>query len=324
VETHTNVNILAVVNERNGDLGTFAMCELYTGGTQADYAMGVWVDAGDAVTCAMTVAFTNPGTYPLQVRVRTAEREWDTGNNTDTATIQVNGAAPRFYAYGMFSQVSVADSSLRYEYWNDAVAGSGRESRSERFTVSRHQSASLYGFMPSPVVGPVSARMSMSSGGRIADPMEWSSPGREPEASSWCTSQTQGRTIFSMCSYGGQMNGGTQVSYALTAGSVTYHSMEYSRTWDGIYGEWVYHWNSDSAYDDTVPLGDDWTFNLLLSTTSGEYDLSRSMQLVPVTTVDQSSPYACTEWEDPWWGWSSKSCSQGSYRGVITWGFVTD
>ncbi len=155
VESGTPVNILAVVSEANGDMGASVWCELYVGGYFADFVPGAWVDAGDAVTCAMTYSFATPGTYPLEVRVSTPGlREWDTGNNTDTATIQVNGESPRFYTSASFWQSIAVNTTITYQSWIDHAAGTAREYSSERAETSTRQSATLYGHMPIQVDGP--------------------------------------------------------------------------------------------------------------------------------------------------------------------------
>ena len=115
VQSNTWVNILAVVSENNGDVGTYAACELYVGGEFVDAAEWVWVDAGDAVTCAMTWNFPVPGSYPVEVRARTwLYQEWDSADNADTATVQVNGEAPRFSTIAWFTSVP-ALSNWQYE-----------------------------------------------------------------------------------------------------------------------------------------------------------------------------------------------------------------
>jgi hypothetical protein len=45
---------MATVSEHNGDMGAYAFCELFVAGESADFADAMWIDAGDAVTWALT------------------------------------------------------------------------------------------------------------------------------------------------------------------------------------------------------------------------------------------------------------------------------
>jgi hypothetical protein len=323
-ETNTYVNVLALVREHNGDLGTEAVCDLYVGGELVDWGWGVWVDAGDAVTCIMTFSLQTPGTYPLEVRVRTASgREWDTGNNADSATIQVHGDSPRFYTSAWFEQLTSVDSFAMHEWWRDAQWGTSGEYEFELASTATSQWASLYGYMPARITGPLGLRISMSTGGRVVDAGEWTHDlGDDPV---WgCADRWDGRAMFWLCTGGGPVSGFTQFSYSWLAGAVTYHSREYSRIWDELSGtEYVYHWNYDYAYGETVPLGDDWTFDVRLTTTGGEHVVTRPLPLVRSEPLGWSSPYTCYSWEYDW-GWSGTHCSGGTSYQQWTTGYQTD
>jgi hypothetical protein len=98
------------------------------------------------------------------------------------------------------------------------------------------------------------------------------------------------------------------------AGAVTYHSQGYSRTWDQLNPEGsVYHWNDQYGSDDTVPLGDDWTFDVRLNTAGGEHVLTRVAQLVRTAPDGWSNPSTCHSSEYPEWGYSSTYCIAESH-----------
>ena len=322
VEANTHVNVMGVVRERNGDLGAFAYCELYVDDEMVDIVWNLWVDAGDAVTCATTVSFSTPGTYALRMRVRTPswEREWDTENNTDTATVQVNGETPQFYTSAGFSHsTSVQVDSLR-ETWEYPQEGWGNEYGAVFEQVYTGQYGDMYGTMPARMSGPADLRLGMSTGGRVVDAAELS----VPDSFQGCTSYWGGRTTFHLCSNGDLSSGRTTFNYSYMAGAVTYHSREYSRVWDHLTGEEsVYHWNTDSAYDETVPVGDDWTFTVRFSTPSGEHDLSRTLLLEPYGYA-WALPYECYAWGDPSWGYHGTSCSGVTYREWGVAGYTAD
>jgi hypothetical protein len=323
-QTGTPLNVLATVRERNGDMGAYGVCELLVGGEPVDYGWGVWVDAGDAVTCALTWTPQVPGTYPLEVRVRMPwDSEWDTTNNTDTDTVQVTGEGPRFHTSAYFDQTTTVDSSRYFDSWINTQEGYGYEYSDERFETFTGQQAYFHGSMPASISGPLDVRVSMSTGGRVVDTAEWS---YEAGGSFWCTDHWTGRAAFWMCSGGGMAWQFTDFSYAFTAGSVTYHSRGYSKAWDQLSSpeEYVYHWNHDYSFDDTVPLGDDWTFDVRLNTPGGEHVLNRSLQLVRSEPWGSSYPYECFSWEDPDWGFTSKYCIGYSYRSQSISGFESD
>jgi hypothetical protein len=323
-ETNMPLNVLAVVRERNGDMGASGECQLYVGGEPVDYARGVWVDAGDAVTCAMTWTPHAPGTYPLEVRISSLVREWDTGNNSDTATLTVHGERPRFYTTASFEQTTSVDSSAEFSSWQETRWGYGREYRNDQFLISTLQQAGMYGHMPARTTGRVDLRVSMSSGGRVMDAGEWTYDAGDD--TSWCTDHWSGRAMFWICSSGGVSSAHTDFSYAFLVGAVTFHSQGYRKRWEQFSNpdESGYHWNNEVSWDDTVPLGDDWTFDVRVNTAGGEHVVTRALQLTRSEPWSWSYPYSCTSWEDPEWGISSTYCEGGSYRRDTISGYAAD
>jgi hypothetical protein len=62
-------DIAASVRELNGDVGAVADCVLIVDGVAVDRAAGIWVDAGDAVSCAFVHVFATVGSHGVTVRV---------------------------------------------------------------------------------------------------------------------------------------------------------------------------------------------------------------------------------------------------------------
>lgn len=308
--TGTPVTILAAVREANGDLGTYAVCELRVGGQVVDWGEPAWVDAGDVVTCAMAWTPQVAGTYPVEIRVATSyDAEWDTGNNTDTATIQVHGDGPGFTTAASFYQTTQVDSMVRYESWR--IGQYNYEYRDETVNASTQQSASFWGTMPARLTGSIDVRATMSTGGQLADQIEWTHVADDQEGY-WCTLQWGSRAMFRMCAGGSLAYPWTEFAYSLTAGAVTYHSQAFSRTWDDLSGtESVYHWNNEFAYDNVVQPADDWTFDVQL----GTHTLHRSLQLARSAPWTFSYPYYCNTWEEPAWDYSSSNCSGSTHSG---------
>ena len=63
------VHITATIVELNHDTGARATCVLSVDDRPVDRAEGIWVDAGDTVSCAFARAFTSGGLHQFQVDV---------------------------------------------------------------------------------------------------------------------------------------------------------------------------------------------------------------------------------------------------------------
>jgi len=92
------VTIEAVIREGNGDLGAHANCVLKADGVVIDHANGIWVDAGDAVTCEFRHAFDTLGQKQLTVEVTdVVPGDFNTTNNSRTATLDIVSASTPLY-----------------------------------------------------------------------------------------------------------------------------------------------------------------------------------------------------------------------------------
>src|SRR5262249_3409393 len=89
----TPVVITATVTETNGQVGTRTDCVLYVDGQPVDRADDIWVDAGDAVSCAFSYTFPRAGTYQVEVRASGGSAVGSLQANAgDTALLDVGGA----------------------------------------------------------------------------------------------------------------------------------------------------------------------------------------------------------------------------------------
>jgi hypothetical protein len=319
VKTYTPVTILALVSEHNGDMGANTVCELYIDGQWADHAYGVWVDAGDAVTCAMSWSPATPASRSVEVRVRNLEiGEWEPADNVGTATVEVVAGNPTFRAYALFRQVISVDSALFHQRWSNSRTGLAGEERSDFYSRVVDQWGRLDGWMPGEISSEVGVRVSMSTDGRVLHSAEW------PEAGSygpwgWCTSRWDGPAVFTLCARGGA----TTFEYNVTGGAVTYHSLEYSRIWDQLTGEdqYFYHWTSGYAWDERMEIGSDMTFDVRLDTGEDEHVVTRTLQLVPTEPWVYLDPYRCGTWDDPETGYTDTLCSLYHSRQEYIYGF---
>lgn len=103
-------SITATVSERNGDVGARADCLLYVDGEPADRSRGIWVDAGDAVSCRFVQHFMSPGARHLEVRVaNVAPADYDVANNSATRDVDV--VWPNAFTYSASADVFADTSS---------------------------------------------------------------------------------------------------------------------------------------------------------------------------------------------------------------------
>ncbi|HLM66320.1 MAG TPA: hypothetical protein VK358_02280, partial [Longimicrobium sp.] len=130
---------------------------------------------------------------------------------------------------------------------------------------------------------------------------------RAPDAAGQsCVSQSivnQGG-LFTLCSTGTGFDGSTTFGYTRFAGTVTYHSRGFSRTWDNVAGtETYWTWNdSPETYaggGQMRQLGTSAGIALAITDGVGAYEIDAA---VPLTAFDQmlsEVPYTCRQ--EPWW-----------------------
>ncbi|MDQ3280452.1 MAG: hypothetical protein M3Q69_03480 [Acidobacteriota bacterium] len=116
VYTGVPTMINAVVAEHNGDTGARANCVLSVDGHEVDRANGIWIDAGDAVTCGFDYTFPTTGTKSLQVRVDSVSpADWDTANNSISQSVRVVSPIPEWIAsahdraWSTYNKIDAAD-----------------------------------------------------------------------------------------------------------------------------------------------------------------------------------------------------------------------
>ena len=88
--TNMPVPFFATIAELNGDWGARADCVLSVNGTAVDQATGIWVDAGDVVSCQFAYVFEVAGTYTVSLSAGNVRPgDWDTANNIASRSITI-------------------------------------------------------------------------------------------------------------------------------------------------------------------------------------------------------------------------------------------
>lgn len=350
--TGVRIGILGVVAERNGDVGARANCLLYVDGALADAAIGIWVDAGDAVTCAFSHTFTTAGEHTVEVRADSVHPgDYDLSNNADATTIDVV-ARPQLFVFEATAQEAFDSLDSRStQAWRDS-AGSYGESLFRMTQRNRTQTAMISGRSPVAMSGPFRVDVSQRGDSTIHSASYYGMP-RDTfpadtvpndtvpsdtvpsdtipndtipgdttrfataawSADPYCMQQFDGGVFFFACTSRNESY--TEFRYTRSAGSVTYHSYQHVREFDASTGqENVYTSNTSGSFGHGVlgPMSNRYSFYVRF--TDGQVNLlaNPTLELTP-RLEDWSSPESC--WESESWGNWTRSCSQTTYLRYI-------
>jgi len=89
------LNVVASVSERNGDIGAHADCMLSIDGALADQAQGIWIDAGQTVSCAFQARLNAVGSHKVSVYVTgVSPTDWDNNSSGSSASTSVEILSP--------------------------------------------------------------------------------------------------------------------------------------------------------------------------------------------------------------------------------------
>jgi hypothetical protein len=302
----------ATVYEANGQVGARADCVLYVDGAEVDRSAGMWVDAGGLVTCAFTHRFTAEGTRFVEVAVENVNPgDWSTDNNRAGRTVVVVAADNHFESASATDHSFETRSSYTYE-WADRVSGNNGQYANSFNHLSRQQYASAYGSSSIGFSGPFTVTASQVSGGQTVHSAVFEMPD-VVEGDYSCRSWFDGAAgvFFYVCTGDFGVFEQTTFRYDHQAGSVTYHSTEYSRQWDAYTGtEYVYNFNSsDTGTTGTFfPLGADYGFRLRFAGADKAFESNVTFPLTASETVVHDNPNSCYLYDDP--SYYVKSCSQ--------------
>jgi hypothetical protein len=293
------VVITGVVSEINGDVGTRANCELWVNGRMVDSALGIWVDAGDAVSCAFTYTFPTTGPQNVEVRVITDNGGSGSQNTTvvDGGTLNVGGGFTTGYSAQVEDRAVASTTVFAYTWWKPD--GSHKEYSKTEVNTERNQTMNVQGTIARAAVFPLaSVDLALESNG-----VEWQTEHWDALASA---AAVDGRQCISrdMPAYGATfflcngLLGGASWGYQRFAGNVTYHSHGYSNTFDGIAGvQDLYSWNDNYttySYGGQVrALGSALLMRLTIRDGLGSVSFSPVVPVPPFANVLSVTPETC-------------------------------
>lgn len=325
----TPVNLLVTATEGNGDVGARADCVLYVDGVEADRARGIWVDAGDAVTCAFTHTFPAAGTPQLRVEVTDVEPgDFDPANNAATGTLRVvqPGPGPSDFSYYAFAEDALLNEVATYNYRIDYPATAQLLLDSLTFhTTTRVRNAMFNGWMPRGVALPLTrVELLQQTGGATVHAAAYTDvAGHEyaPVAGPDCVSRWSGRgMIFYLCTTLQYQH--TSFQYLYYATDVTYVGRSHQHIWYLETGEYYFYNNQwTGGYTDGEPLfeiGPDYTFRVRITDGDQTWQAGARVVLQPDTpwtwTYYEPTGEYCESSPDPAHPWYR--CS--THRGVLT------
>jgi hypothetical protein len=307
--------ILAVVTEESGSQGVFATCTLMVDGQSADVVNDVWVDAGDAVTCAFTHTFTTSGEYDLEAVV-----SFDPGTGAEQVTdaASVDASLANGVTYSGSAEDVITEVVKTHEYNWTHPDGSRKEYSELSAEGTRKQTILVNGTLSRPVVWPVAVSLQITTGYAQWLDEDWAGLTGTADASGMvCVNQGMpDGGIFQLCSGGASP---TAFAYTRLAGTVTYRSDGWSKQWDNT-GALTSHMTWNSAYETGSggPQAKPWqtSVDLGLEITDGEGTFT-AQPSIPLAAFDESTVTSNVCWSTaPYWleGNSVFVCDRESVR----------
>jgi len=291
------VTLLATVSEGNGDVGARTDCVLYVDGAEADRARGVWVDAGDAVSCAFLHTFAAVGDHLLRVAAEgVTPADFDPSNNSADGTIHVAArrAVPlSYYASAEDYREVSAQLDSAWTIYDD-----GRRTLNEQrlTTTTGIQTGQINGSTPHGIsLAATQIRVSQATGGVVVHSGSWANAlGHEYGPVSGelgCMSRWTDGALFYLCTTGTPVNGFTSFQYLRTGKAVTYYGVTHTSFWyPDVPGDaYTYSFGqttTDGSGQPQITIGPDYSFLVELTDGGRTY---RAETTLPVASVQTST-----------------------------------
>lgn len=296
--TGVPVTLLATVSEENGDVGARTDCVLYVDGVEADRARGIWVDAGDEVSCAFLHTFASDGDHHLRVAAApVSPADFDPSNNAAEGTIRV-GAQQRDRRFSWYASVQdqLTQSVQLDSSWT--IYDDGRRTLNVQTLnqTTRAQNAQINGSTPYGItMAATQVRVSQSTGGVVVHSASWGNAlGHEYGPVSGelgCMSRWTDGVLFYLCSTGTPADGFTSFQYLRSGTAVTYYGVNHTTFWYPDAPDNAYTYSSESTTTDAsgqpqITIGADYAFVVELTDAARTY---RADATVPVTGLQTST-----------------------------------
>ena len=283
--------LAATVGELGGQHGARASCVLYVDGVFADRSSNIWVDAGDQVSCAFTYTFNSSGSASVRVALENVQPfDADPSNNSGTGSVHlatpVTGGAESFFD-GFVSSGTFLSADTFETVWTDPLGA--------LFLAQRNGSRSSGSLLDFNVTGVIQAKVTFpvtrlevaeNADGRLLTSLrldDLAASSVSPGAACAAQDAGAGASLY-LCSYD---FGFTTISFIHSAGTVTYQSSEYSKTWNGSsYDENTYVVNDTTSAGAFADVRTSFAINLQVTDGATLYALNGVAPMAPTSTND--------------------------------------
>ena len=157
------VNVVATLSERNGDVGARANCMLSVDDQLVDQAHGIWIDAGQKVSCAFETRMTALGSHKVTVwATNISPDDFDPQDNSASTSIEILSPetplaySAQFTASDRDSYTHIKKTSSDGSFITETTDNFKRQSRS--FTMTSTDTQQMLSF-------PVHARSALMADG---------------------------------------------------------------------------------------------------------------------------------------------------------------
>jgi hypothetical protein len=313
------VQISALVKELNGDVDAQADCVLSIDGVDVDQAAGIWVAAGDAVSCAFAYAFPQDGLHQITVAAsHVVPGDYDEANNAASTSIQIVTEQFKNITANFRRGDYTSTQTGNYEYWDcwwdcyDYYWGG--TDNSHQVSDEVHASATAETAFAAPF-SELSARV-LVDGNQATQlvytnlAFDWVDASNPAYGCTWRSStDANGRNHnLNVCTGNSGSGEWTNVWYNSYGGAATYYSSRweyyyyYSYYWGGwyYYGPyWTYNYSTTWTTGNPaslLPVGQTYSVSLKLNSASATADMTTS------TYVAYDYPYSYSDWYGYYYG----------------------
>ncbi len=292
---NTPVIISATIAELNGDHGARADCGLFVNGALVDRANGIWVDAGDVVSCVFTTTFTTTGDKQVEVRIsHAAPADANPANNAAGTRIAVvipnpSDPGPAFNYFADIRDVVFEHADTFATTWTFPSGAIFLDQSSAMDSSGTEQSALFNGAISTRLTFPITRiDLAQTSGGQLLHTAHYDNVQPDSTSSSGadCAARSEEGTgvSFFICA---QSLGFTTLTYLRSAGTVTFQSTGFSKVWNGTsFDETTWTDNGTGSFGALLPWGGTFSFNVTVTDGTTLYSAAVTVPLVSTTTSD--------------------------------------
>ena len=293
--------VSAVVRELHGDLGVTTDCVLLVDGSEVDRAERIWVDAGDAVTCAFTHDFASGGNHAVLVRVEGSipgddDAANDAASGTTHVTVEVNDA----FTY----QANVDDYASTRDWLNRELSRNVVTGESSDWTMSSHDSVRIHGAifsgtLPVALAFPLERiELSQRSGGALVHAATIAGRGYDVETGAGvrCANEAFGAGFSAVICAGAAT---TSVVYRRDGTAATYQGGYFAEVWyqsTGGLDSYVVNVPIVGGRETGAAGGDlitDYAFGVRLTQGDWRYIHDAPVAMTTLEPLVLDTPYAC-------------------------------